>query len=374
MHTDKMRLCIIIAGIILSMAVPVPADENGAMTATRFDGMNLDNASPDPETTRAGEALALGIAPDVIGTAAPAAVMKTIDGQQIDLSAIYGRKPVYLKFWATWCIPCRQQMPAFEEIYRTLGDRIQVVAIDIGYSDDEASVRAFREKLGLTLPIVMDDGSLAKGFHLTVTPQHVLIGKDGRFKYIGHADNEALAEALKQALQEEADPAEPAPERLEHEKVIQVGEKVPDLSVATLQNGSLPLKAESGHLLAVQFFSTWCEWYLESSRPDTSQACTRVREAIETMKSTVPEVDWIGIAGGPWTTKEDLAEYGKNYQVTIPLALDEGGELNRRFGIQEIPTVALIDDTQRLIELIAPAEKDLQGAIQKALGKAADNH
>jgi thiol-disulfide isomerase/thioredoxin len=49
----------------------------------------------------------------LIGSPAPPLVLKTIDGETIDLGGLYGKKAVYLKFWATWCVPCRQQMPHF---------------------------------------------------------------------------------------------------------------------------------------------------------------------------------------------------------------------------------------------------------------------
>lgn len=53
----------------------------------------------------------------ILGTPAPAIKLTTIDGDTIDLSELYGKKAVYLKFWATWCIPCRAQMPHFENVY-----------------------------------------------------------------------------------------------------------------------------------------------------------------------------------------------------------------------------------------------------------------
>ena len=75
-----------------------------------------------------GEARAREAGSPLLGKPAPALILKTIDGQTIDLSRFYGKRPAYLKFWATWCIPCRQQMPKFEHIFETQGDRIEVIA------------------------------------------------------------------------------------------------------------------------------------------------------------------------------------------------------------------------------------------------------
>ena len=103
---------------------------------------------------------------------------------------------------------CRQQMPAFEKRYETLGDKVQIVALNIGLSDDLQSIKTFREKYGIKMPIVMDDGRMAQLFNLRVTPQHVLIGRDGRFAYFGHAENHALDDAIVHVL---AEPASSAP-------------------------------------------------------------------------------------------------------------------------------------------------------------------
>ena len=114
----------------------------------------------------------------LIGSLAPALVLTTIDGKAIDLARLYGHKPVYLKFWATWCVPCREQMPGFEHDYESLGDRIAFVAVNAGFTDTEAAVRQVQHESGLRMPIVIDDGRLAAELNLRVTPQHVVVGRD----------------------------------------------------------------------------------------------------------------------------------------------------------------------------------------------------
>jgi thiol-disulfide isomerase/thioredoxin len=334
-------------------------------TATNLENIDLSDTEEDPAYAEAGEQLAKEAAEGVIGKAAPLATIKTIDGDLIDLATIYGKKPVYIKFWATWCTPCRQQMPGFEKTYKSIGDKMQVIAVNMGYSDDEASVRAFRKKYGLTMPIVIDGGQLAKLFHGSVTPQHVLIGKDARFAYIGHAENDNLEKALTQAVSEKAGGTAVHPEEVNVEPLIALGDKLPDLSLPLLNGKSRPLKAQPGKLLALQFFSSWCEWYLEDSRPTTAQACTRVRETIEGLSTKNLPIDWIGIAGGPWATEQDLADYKVNYKVTIPLGLDASDSLFRTFGIRDIPTIALINDAGQLVRLIGPEETDLAGIVKK---------
>ena len=76
-------------------------------------------AAPGHATT--GEERRQAAGAPLVGQPAPRLVVTTIDGRRIDLGALYGRKAVYLKFWATWCVPCREQMPHFEHTYETGG-------------------------------------------------------------------------------------------------------------------------------------------------------------------------------------------------------------------------------------------------------------
>src|SRR5882724_9657317 len=155
-------------------------------------GVLMAAAASAPTGQERAEAAGKGL----IGAPAPREVLKTIDGQQIDLGSLYGKKAIYLKFWATWCVPCRQQMPHFEHAYETAGADLAVIAVDVGFNDSIEAIRAYRKKLGITMPIVFDDGSLGAAFHLRVTPTHIVIGRDGRIRYVGHLADQELDDAL----------------------------------------------------------------------------------------------------------------------------------------------------------------------------------
>src|SRR5277367_3635457 len=80
----------------------------------------------------------------LIGKPAPRLVLTTIDGATIDLAHLYGKQAVYLKFWATWCVPCRQQMPHFEHTYETAGPDLAVIAINVGFNDSLEEIQKYR--------------------------------------------------------------------------------------------------------------------------------------------------------------------------------------------------------------------------------------
>lgn len=301
----------------------------------------------------------------LIGQPGPIAILKTVDGEEIDLSQYYGEKPVYLKFWATWCVPCLQQMPGFEKTQQTMGDEIQIIAVNTGFSDDRDSVLAYREKHGLSMPIVIDDGRLAANLNLRVTPQHVLIDRSGKIIHVGHLDDQELHDALQKVLAPDAvSSTQTKVVQKAAERVFAVGDHVTGLQVTTIDGVKMDLgKTASGKAQALVFFAPWCESYLEESRPQTSKACLRVRENVETLLKQ-NKVEWLGVSSGLWAAEDDVLDYQKTTQTQLPLALDAEDALFRAFAIREIPSVVLIDSKGRVSKVLGPEDTQLQDAVQ----------
>ncbi len=241
--------------------------------------LSLAGAALGAESSGEQRAQAAGRA--LIGTRAPRLVLKTIDGETIDLGRLYGRQAVYLKFWATWCVPCRQQMPHFEHTYETAGPDLAVIAINAGFNDSVEEVRAYRRELGITMPIAIDDGQAAGAFHLRVTPQHIVIGRDGRILYVGHlADAQldaALAAARSAPAADGANDGAPARTAAAARR-YRIGDLLPELSPATLDGrrfafyapAARPSPADREHLagrLVLVFLSPWCESYSRHDAP-----------------------------------------------------------------------------------------------------------
>jgi peroxiredoxin len=295
-----------------------------------------------------GEERAQAAGASLIGTPAPRLVLKTIDGQAIDLGSLYGKKAVYLKFWATWCVPCRQQMPHFERTFQNAGPDLAVIAINAGFNDSVEDVQAYRRTLGLTMPMVIDDGRLAAALNLRVTPQHIVIGRDGRVQYIGHLADQRLDAALASARRPAAAPkvATVATQPLHH---YAVGDQLPELTAMTLGGDVVPLGGKgAARSTVLVFLSPWCESYLAKSRPKRAAACRAVRQDVETLANN-PGIHWLGIASGLWTSEPELAAYRDEYKVTIPLALDESGALFRAFDVTNVPTLLLVDADGRIV-------------------------
>jgi thiol-disulfide isomerase/thioredoxin len=313
----------------------------------------------------------------LLGTAAPRRAVTTIDGEVIDLGSLYGKKAVYLKFWATWCVPCREQMPHFEHVYETAGNDMAVIAIDVGFNDSVEAVRAYRKKLAITMPIVFDDGSLGAAFHLRVTPTHIVIGRDGRILYVGHLADKQLDAALLAARTAPAPAAAPGPNVLAKQSAnarpIGIGDLLPRRSLATLDGQRFDLHAAAPQKLTVLvFLSPWCESYLADSKPESAATCRSIREQFTALAAD-PRVRWLGIASGLWANSADLRKYRSENKVPIPLTLDASGDVFRAFQVNEVPTVLIADGGGRIVRRIEGSAAQDASALRAALDARTGN-
>ncbi len=118
------------------------------------------------------------------GDDAPDFNVTTINGEPIKLSELKGNKPVYLKFWATWCSYCKAELPHLQSIYDQYGDDIEVIAINVGINDSIANIGKLYSENGYKLPTVFDQkGTITNSFGVIGTPHHILIDRDGKIAY-----------------------------------------------------------------------------------------------------------------------------------------------------------------------------------------------
>jgi thiol-disulfide isomerase/thioredoxin len=108
---------------------------------------------------------------------APDFALATLEDGMVRLSELRGRW-VLVNFWATWCAPCRDEMPYLDRLAADHADRLSVLAVNM--RESEATVRAFVEELDLRLPILLapDDATLL-AYYVRGLPISVLINPDG---------------------------------------------------------------------------------------------------------------------------------------------------------------------------------------------------
>lgn len=129
------------------------------------------------------------------GFLAPEFRLETSGGQSIALSDDRG-KAVLVNLWATWCPPCRAEMPTIEKIYQQYQDQgLVVLGVDLTIQDDPTAIAPFVKQYSLTFPILLDvNGEASNLYELHSLPTSFFIGRDGVIKevVVGGPMSEAL--------------------------------------------------------------------------------------------------------------------------------------------------------------------------------------
>jgi cytochrome c biogenesis protein CcmG, thiol:disulfide interchange protein DsbE len=129
--------------------------------------------------------------PLTVGKAAPDFQLPDLDDKEIRLSDYRG-KVVFLNFWATWCKPCREEMPSMEVLYKNFEkDGLVILAVSIDRVTTKKEIPPFVKSLNLTFPVLVDSwGQTDKRYKLMGVPETYIIDREGtlREKVIGPRD------------------------------------------------------------------------------------------------------------------------------------------------------------------------------------------
>jgi peroxiredoxin len=140
-----------------------------------------------------------------VGRPAPDYSAMNLEGDSVHLAALAGNV-VLLNVWATWCLPCREEMPALQELYeRHSAEGFDVVGVSVDGRGDRPAIRRFVEDYELTFTIWHDpDDVVMNRFRVIGVPATYLIDRDGvlRWRHMGPvtADDPTLLAALEEAL------------------------------------------------------------------------------------------------------------------------------------------------------------------------------
>jgi peroxiredoxin len=299
----------------------------------------------------------------LVGKPAPALTLQAIDGKSINLSDLYGKRSVYLKLWATYCIPCRVQMPGLRSIYASYGNEMSVIAVNAGVFDDIGKVKQFAQTFDLKMPVAIDDGRLGAWIGMKATPVHLIIGRDGRVIFAGHQDGPKLDAAIKQALASKAAVAGAATTRLAALVTLKAGDAIPPIALQSSNGKNITLPhGPSSRPRAIYFSATWCESYVKSTQPGEAAKCKKGREQVDKLAAG-QSIEWFGVMSHLWTTPKALANYESQMKSPVPLALDSTGAAFRTFGVKRFPAIALIDTQGRLAKLVEGDPAEFAAAI-----------
>lgn len=141
------------------------------------------------------------------GFSAPDFTLDVLGGGQVTLSDLRG-KVVVVNLWASWCPPCRAEMPAIENVYRVYKDQgLVVLGVNTTFQDSEADAAAFVQNFGLTFPVPLDrTGAVSARYLLRGLPTTFFVDRRGviRTVVVGGPMNEATIQSKVEDLLQES--------------------------------------------------------------------------------------------------------------------------------------------------------------------------
>lgn len=119
----------------------------------------------------------------VTGYLAPEIDLISIEGEPLKLSDFKG-KPVIINFWATWCGPCRAEMPELQAVHRELGDKIVVYSVN-ATAQDGGDIAGFIKEFGITFPVMLDkEGQVFDDYDILALPTTIFVDRNGVIKEV----------------------------------------------------------------------------------------------------------------------------------------------------------------------------------------------
>ena len=132
---------------------------------------------------------------------APRWVLQDLDGETVRSSDFAG-KVVVLNFWATWCPPCRMEIPGFVKLQEELGADVTIVGVSLDQTG-VAEVKAFSERMKINYPVVMGNAEIVSDYGgIEAIPTTFIIDRDGQIRNVhrGYLTRGALENAVKPLL------------------------------------------------------------------------------------------------------------------------------------------------------------------------------
>ena len=179
------------------------------------------------------------------GNAAPDFALAQLNGDPITLSSLRGR-PTLVNFWASWCPPCRRELPSLQAAYDRYGDKIGFIAIDV--KEDQATVESFVKELNLTFPVALDpDGQVSDlSYQARGIPTTIFVDANGvvAARHVGPLDETTIDNYLTPLLEQA--------KTEEREETREASSPLPTPTLTANLAPAFSLSAASGRMVSLQ--------------------------------------------------------------------------------------------------------------------------
>ncbi len=149
-------------------------------------------------------ALAGCVAPVEVGSVAPDFTATNLaSNEPVSFTEAYEGQVTLVNIWATWCEPCKEEIPALQELYETMGPRgLKIAAVSIDEAGPEV-VREFMAGFGVTFDVLHDPaGTIQQTYRTTGVPESFLVGRDGRIMRIVYGDHPWASDANRRIVEQ----------------------------------------------------------------------------------------------------------------------------------------------------------------------------
>ena len=191
----KKLLIVLIAAVLIGVSIYTVNTYNSSVK--NKDKGNTTQSNPNSNSNNT-TTKPIGINPNSIKTKAIDFKLKDLDGKELSLSDLKGKK-VFINFWATWCPPCKAEMPEIEKIYQgTKNSDLVIVAIEIG--EPLSTVKPFINNNKYNFKVLLDlDQSVATKYGISAIPTSYFIDKNGNIisKNVGAMDIDQMKASIK---------------------------------------------------------------------------------------------------------------------------------------------------------------------------------
>lgn len=242
-----------------------------------------------------------------------------VDGKATKLGDIKKNKPLYIKFWASWCASCLKEMPKLSEDFKQHGDKIQFLTVNVGIEDTQEDIKRIYREYGLEMPAAIDsDGTLGQTLGFVGTPYHLLFDRDWKLIHKGHSADDQLSLALSVLAGNPIQKAE-----LEQKHLVEA-------SVLQSPKFTLP---EDG---VVFYTIAWCDWYMLDTNKPLAERCKKVSHNIARLKKERPELKMKVLASPMWMSDEEIKNYKQRFALNVPVFVDTGDVISHRYGLRNV--------------------------------------
>jgi thiol-disulfide isomerase/thioredoxin len=145
-----------------------------------------------------------------IGAPAPQVRTTDLDGREVELGADFGKRPVLIEFWATWCTPCRDLMPRVDSAFARYGDRVTFLGVNVAMNETVTGVRQYIARHPPTFQVLFDSAATAiRAYDIQATSTVIIVGRDGRVAYAGVGAGQDLSGILGRLLSTDTESRSP---------------------------------------------------------------------------------------------------------------------------------------------------------------------